>query len=69
MAKDGRMHDDSLCEFPAIKPDQTRPCHMRSCMPETCKEVQQTNGLQVDGEFYLLARGKQLRVCCAITLT
>ena len=62
MGQDGVMHDDSNCQLPALKPDKSRPCHMRPCMPETCKEVQRTNGLQVDGEFYLLAQGKHLRV-------
>uniref|UniRef100_A0A8C5K7Q4 ADAM metallopeptidase with thrombospondin type 1 motif 9 n=1 Tax=Jaculus jaculus TaxID=51337 RepID=A0A8C5K7Q4_JACJA len=50
-----------------LKPEERKPCHnIYNCeLPQSCKEAKRLNGAREDGEYFLTARGKLLKVFCA----
>ncbi|XP_045145747.1 A disintegrin and metalloproteinase with thrombospondin motifs 9 isoform X1 [Echinops telfairi] len=55
-----------LCP-PDLKPEERKTCHnVYNCeLPQSCKEVRRLKGVREDGEYFLLIRGKPLKVFCA----
>ncbi|KAK7817570.1 hypothetical protein U0070_024480 [Myodes glareolus] len=50
-----------------LKPEERKTCHnVYNCeLPQNCKEVKRLNSASVDGEYFLIVRGKPLKVFCA----
>lgn len=50
-----------------LKPEEHKTCHnVYNCeLPQNCKEVKRLNSASVDGEYFLIVRGKPLKVFCA----
>uniref|UniRef100_A0A286Y3S4 ADAM metallopeptidase with thrombospondin type 1 motif 9 n=1 Tax=Cavia porcellus TaxID=10141 RepID=A0A286Y3S4_CAVPO len=55
-----------LCP-PDLKPEEQKTCHNTyNCeLPQNCKEVRGLNGASEDGEYFLIVRGKLLKIFCA----
>uniref|UniRef100_A0A8C5ZLX5 ADAM metallopeptidase with thrombospondin type 1 motif 9 n=1 Tax=Marmota marmota marmota TaxID=9994 RepID=A0A8C5ZLX5_MARMA len=50
-----------------LKPEEQKTCHnIYNCeLPQNCREVQRLTGARDDGEYFLIIRGKPLKVFCA----
>ncbi|KAL1790423.1 A disintegrin and metalloproteinase with thrombospondin motifs 9 isoform X1 [Sigmodon hispidus] len=50
-----------------LKPEDRKTCHnVYNCeLPQNCKEVKRLNSGSGDGEYFLIVRGKPLKVFCA----
>ncbi|XP_078494159.1 A disintegrin and metalloproteinase with thrombospondin motifs 9 isoform X2 [Ciona intestinalis] len=57
--------DDAVCEaVPSFRPDRTRICQLRPCIPTTCRELQSHRDIRRDGEYYLEIGGVMARIYC-----
>ncbi|XP_058144323.1 A disintegrin and metalloproteinase with thrombospondin motifs 9 isoform X3 [Dasypus novemcinctus] len=50
-----------------LKPEERKTCHdIYNCeLPQNCKEVKRLKGTSEDGEYFLIIRGKLLKIFCA----
>ncbi|EGV97729.1 A disintegrin and metalloproteinase with thrombospondin motifs 9 [Cricetulus griseus] len=50
-----------------LKPEERKTCHnVYNCeLPQNCKEVKRLNSVSADGEYFLIVRGKPLKIFCA----
>uniref|UniRef100_H2ZL21 Peptidase M12B domain-containing protein n=1 Tax=Ciona savignyi TaxID=51511 RepID=H2ZL21_CIOSA len=56
---------DRVCEaIPSFRPDRTRICQLRPCIPTTCRELQSHRDLRRDGEYYLQVGGAMAKIYC-----
>ncbi|XP_004644840.1 A disintegrin and metalloproteinase with thrombospondin motifs 9 [Octodon degus] len=55
-----------LCP-PDLKPEERKTCHSTyNCeLPQNCQEVRDLAGTSEDGEYFLIVRGKLLKIFCA----
>ncbi|XP_038627931.1 A disintegrin and metalloproteinase with thrombospondin motifs 9 [Tachyglossus aculeatus] len=55
-----------LCPI-ELKPEERRTCHeIHNCeLPRSCKEVKRLKGVIEDGEYYLIIKGRILKIFCA----
>ncbi|KAK2091601.1 A disintegrin and metalloproteinase with thrombospondin motifs 9 [Saguinus oedipus] len=50
-----------------LKPEERKTCrNTYNCeLPQNCKEVKRLKGTSEDGEYFLIIRGKLLKIFCA----
>ncbi|XP_030827982.1 A disintegrin and metalloproteinase with thrombospondin motifs 9 [Strongylocentrotus purpuratus] len=63
-ARHGKIMPDRFCRHPAIKPETERICNSRACPPTSCRDLQEIQNIQEDGDYSMLIQGRLLQIFC-----